>query len=65
MAITETDLVRRSRAGDARAADLLDAGPAAIVADQPFPAPAPRSSAAETSRDQGPIGRLFRRLSGR
>jgi protein-tyrosine phosphatase len=48
-------------AGEARAAELLDVGPAAIVADQPFPAPTPRSPDVPTDTG-GPLGRLIRRV---
>jgi protein-tyrosine phosphatase len=51
-------------AGDARAADLLDAGPAAILADRPFPAPTPRPPD-PPSDTPGPLGRLIRRVLGR
>jgi protein-tyrosine phosphatase len=48
-----------------RAGELLRAGPAAILADRAFPTPAPRSSGEEHGGAQGPLARLFRRLSGR
>ena len=51
-------------AGPARVAELLDTGPAAIVANQPFPTPAPRSASHGPDRPPGPLGRLLRRVMG-
>ena len=51
-------------ADEARAAELLDAGPAAIVEDRPFPRPVPRRRD-EPSDEPGPLSRLFQRLLGR
>lgn len=49
-------------ADEARAAELLDAGPAAIASNLPFPTPAPRSPAGALVDGPGPLGRLLRRL---
>jgi protein-tyrosine phosphatase len=48
----------------ARAVELLEAGPDAIVADQPFPTPVPRSSM-QAADDGGRIQRFVRRLLDR
>jgi protein-tyrosine phosphatase len=51
-------------ADQGRAAELLDAGPTAIVADEAFPAATPRRSLERAEGAPGPLSRLFRRLRG-